>query len=101
MEIKKIDFRNSKNPKKNPKKNHSIIGVLEIPNPKYLGKIKKSVILNTPNDSHFRLKQYMARFKGLENVHSTILEDLTPLEKQMVASQELIEIRGKVSIWVI
>ena len=57
MEIKKIDFRNSKTAKKIPKKNHSIIGVLEIPNPKYLGKIKKSVILNTPNDSHFRLNQ--------------------------------------------
>ena len=101
MEIKKIDFRNSKSAKKIPKKNHSIIGVLEIPNPKYLGKIKKSVILNTPNDSHFRLNQYSARFTGLGKIHSCILEDLTPLEKQMVASQDLIEIRGKVSIWVI
>ena len=50
MKIKKIDFPNSKSAKKIPKKNHSIIGVIEIPNPKYLGKIKKkSVILNTPN----------------------------------------------------
>ena len=49
MEIKKIDFRNSKTAKKIPKKNHSIIGFIEIPNPKYLGKIKKKiVILNTP-----------------------------------------------------
>ena len=44
MEIKKIDFRNSKN----PKKNHSIIGVLEIPNPKYLGKIKKKCYFEHP-----------------------------------------------------
>jgi len=48
VEIKNIDFRNSRNPKKNPKKNHSIIGVLEIPNPKYLGKIKKKCYFEHP-----------------------------------------------------
>ena len=51
MEIKKIDFRNSKSAKKIPKKNHSIIGFLEIPNPKYLGKIQKKCYFEHPYES--------------------------------------------------
>ena len=47
----KINFRNSKSAKKIPKKNHSIIGVLEIPNPKYLGKIQKKCYFEHPYES--------------------------------------------------
>ena len=46
--LKKMRFRDSKSSKKIPKKNHSIIGVIEIPNPKYLGKIQKKCYFEHP-----------------------------------------------------
>ena len=50
-------------------------------------------------DSHFRLVQYDHRIKGLDAVHPSIAEELTPFERKMVESQDLIEIRGKVSTY--
>ena len=50
-------------------------------------------------DSHFRLVQYDHRIKGLDAVHPSIAEELTPFERKMVESHDLIEIRGKVSTY--
>ena len=47
------------------------------------------------------MAQYDARQQGSADVHQSILEDLNDLEKEMVNSHDLIEIRGKVSIWVV
>ena len=48
-----------------------------------------------------RLAQYDARQHGSADVHQSILEDLNEFEKEMVNNHDLIEIRGKVSIWVV
>ena len=47
------------------------------------------------------MAQYDARQRGSADVHQSILEDLNDLEKEMVNKHDLIEIRGKVSIWVV
>ena len=51
------------------------------------------------HDSHFRMVQYDNRIKGIDSVHPSIAEELTPFERKMVESQDLIEIRGKVSTY--
>jgi hypothetical protein len=48
-------------------------------------------------DLFFRLVQYRKRTKGLKGVHQSLIDQLDLVEKQLVASQEIIEIRGKVS----
>ena len=45
--------------------------------------------------------QYDARQHGTADVHQSILEKLNEFEKKMVNNHDLIEIRGKVSIWVV
>ena len=45
--------------------------------------------------------QYDARQRGSADVHQTILDNLNEFEKKMVNNHDLIEIRGKVSIWVV
>ena len=43
--------------------------------------------------------QYDARQHGSASIHQSILEELNEFEKKMVDTHDLIEIRGKVSIW--
>ena len=45
----------------------------------------------------FRLVQYSRRKTGLKDLHVSLVEELTHVEKELVASQDVIEIRGKVS----
>ena len=45
--------------------------------------------------------QYDERQRGSADVHQTILDNLNEFEKKMVNNHDLIEIRGKVSIWVV
>ena len=47
------------------------------------------------------MAQYDAKQHGSADVHQSILDDLNDFEKEMVNSHDLIEIRGKVSIWVV
>ena len=47
------------------------------------------------------MKQYDERIRGLTSVHESIVEELSEFEKKIVEENDLMEIRGKVSIWVI
>ena len=42
------------------------------------------------------MKQYAVRTRGTGGLHETLAQQLSNVEKQLVTSQELIEIRGKV-----
>ena len=48
-------------------------------------------------DFLFRMKQYYNRAQGLEGLHESLVKQLNDVEKKLVASQEVLEIRGKVS----
>ena len=43
------------------------------------------------------MKQYDERIRGLTSVHESIVEELSEFEKEIVAKNDLMEIRGKVS----
>lgn len=45
----------------------------------------------------YRMKQYDNRTKGMGQIHDTLSKQLTEVEKKLVVSQEVVEIRGKVS----
>ena len=46
----------------------------------------------------FSIAQYKNRRKGLDGLHERLTDQLTEVEKQLVTSQEVIEIRGKVRL---
>ena len=46
----------------------------------------------------FSIAQYKNRSKGLDGLHERLTDQLTEVEKQLVTSQEVIEIRGKVRL---
>ena len=47
---------------------------------------------------YFSILQYTNRTKGLDGLHERLTDQLTEVEKQLVTSQEVIEIRGKVRL---
>lgn len=44
----------------------------------------------------FSLKHYACRKTGLSDADATLVDDMSPLEKYLVDSQELMAVRGKV-----
>ena len=59
---------------------------------------KEYVLIKIIYDFLYRMKQYDNRTQGLNGLHVSLIQQLTDVEKKLVASQEVLEIRGKVSL---